>query len=108
MIEDAERIRQLEKDQATLTARVESIDRQQVAQWKEFRGLEERHTQALKELRAEQKQDFDALMTAINANKLAWKMMDSGTKTAAWIILALASVAGAVAGVASAIRRFVG
>jgi len=108
MIEDAERIRQLELDQATMAARIEGIDRQQVAQWAEFRGLEERHTRALKELRTEQKRDFDALMTAINANKIAWKMMDSGTKTAAWIILALASVAGAVAGVASAIRRFVG
>ena len=105
MIEDAERIRQLERDQATLTARIEGIDRQQAAQWAEFRSLEQRQTAELNAIRKEQREGFDSLLTAINGNKLAWKMMDSNAKVAAWIILALVSIAGTGAAVLSALRR---
>jgi len=105
MIEDAERIRKLERDQATLAARLEGIDRQQAAQWVEFRALEQRQTAELNAIRKEQREGFDSLLTAINGNKLAWKMMDSNVKVAAWIILALVSIAGTGAAVLSALRR---
>jgi len=105
MIEDAERIRKLERDQATLAARLEGIDRQQAAQWVEFRSLEQRQTAELNAIRKEQREGFDSLLTAINGNKLAWKMMDSNVKVAAWIILALVSIAGTGAAVLSALRR---
>lgn len=99
------RIRQLERDQAVYEAKLQGIQDQQTSSWEELRRISRETRDEFKSLRSEHAASHEQLMAAIVANKLAWSMMNSGTKVAAWIILALASVGGAISGIVVMIRR---
>jgi len=102
------RIRQLECDHASALARIASVEDQQRAAWAELRRISKEGREEFAALRADQRADTEKIMTAINANKIAWSMMNSGTKIVAWIILALSSIAGAISAVVLMIKRLIG
>jgi len=108
MADQEERLRQLERDHASALARIGNVEYQQRAAWAELRRISKEGREEFAALRADQRADTEKLMTAINANKIAWSMMNSGTKIVAWIILALASVAGAISAVVLMIKRLIG
>lgn len=101
-----ERIRQLERDHSSALARVINLERQQDAMWCELRRIAKEGRDEYTTLRAEQLQSKNELMAAITANKIAWSTMNSGTKVVAWLILATASVAGAITGFIALLRKF--
>lgn len=99
------RIRQLERDHAVAEAKLQAMQEQQQSAWDELRRITRETRDEFKALRDEQATSHNKLMTAINSNKIAWSMMNSGVKVAAWIVLALASIGGAITGVVVMIKR---
>ena len=99
------RLRQLERDQVAMTVQHQAIKDQQVASWDELRSITKEMRDEFKALRADITKNQEATMTAINSNRIAWSMMNSGTKVAAWIILALFSLAGIVTGAIQAFKK---
>ena len=107
-----ERIRQLERDQASALARLDGVEGQQRATWGELRrisreGRDEfaKLREEMKEDRKAQKSDTERLLTAINANKIAWSMMNGGAKAAAWVIGTLMGLAGLLFAGATAVKK---
>jgi hypothetical protein len=106
------RIRQLERDQAYVTARLEGVERQQRDSWDELRRISREGRDEFSKLREEMKTDRadrhaenERLFHAIHANKIAWSMMNGGAKAMAWIIGTLIGVAGLIVAGATAIKR---
>lgn len=100
-----ERLRQLERDQASAFARLDGVEAQQRAAWSELRRISREGREEFGKLRKEQKADIERLLTAINANKIAWSMMNGGAKAAAWIIGTLMGLAGLLFAGATAVKR---
>lgn len=104
--EHDERIRRLELHHAATVVRLDHIETQQRQVQKELTRVSRESRDELHALRNQQRADTERLMVAINANKIAWSMMSGGTRVAAWIVLAVASVAGAISGLMAAVKRF--
>lgn len=96
-----ERLRQLERDQASAFARLDGVEAQQRTAWSELRRISREGREEFGKLR----KDIERLLTAINANKIAWSMMNGGAKAAAWIIGTLMGLAGLLFAGATAVKR---
>lgn len=101
-----ERIRTLELHHAATVVRLDHVETQQRQMREDLTRVSRESRDELHALRGQQRADTERLLMAINANKIAWSMMSSGTRVAAWILLALASVAGAISGIMVAVKRF--
>lgn len=99
------RLRQLERDQATAAARLDGVEAQQRAAWTELSRISKEGRDEFTKLRQEHHESTERLLTAINANKIAWSMMSGGQKVAAWIIGTLIGFAGLLVAGASAVKR---
>lgn len=99
------RLRQLERDHASALARIGNVEDQQRAAWSELRRISKEGRDEFTKLRQEQHESTERLLTAINANKIAWSMMSGGQKVAAWIIGTLIGLAGLLVAGASAVKR---
>lgn len=99
------RLRQLERDQAAVLARVENMEGQQRAAWSELRRISKEGRDEFTKLRQEHHASTEKLLNAINANKIAWSLMSGGQKVAAWIIGTLIGLAGLMFAAATAIKR---
>ena len=91
---------------AGLSHRVTHLENQDAAQWDQMRRYEEQHARNLEALHSQIHGDYRALMDAVNANKIAWSSMSTGTRVVAWITLALISLGSLATAFFGAIRKF--
>ena len=105
-MQDTDRIRKLENDHVGLAQRVTHLENQDAAQWDQMRRYEEQHGTALNELKDQNRRDYENLLNAIHANKIAWSSMSTGTKVMAWFIFSAITLGGVVATFFTGIKRF--